>query len=300
MITGFNTDVKHGDTVYHVQTEDKGVQNPVIESLIYVKGAILDSHRTRYRHFLESEAFSESLLQRILHFQHKQIVSIIKKGQFKKGMALRAFVDGSFVFQLKDGTTEKRYPEYQTGPPPQDQKSAVEKPIPPPVTSPKSEATPLQRPPSPQVPERGQTTNQPETKQVNIIGTDTGSSRKRAEPPTNRIEFAIEAEAAELQGEQGIEICVVGSKDFVGGSHADLELYVQGRQSRLKLENVQVMIKVIGTTFSPRLYAGKTGKDGILRINFTLPSYSVGSAALIIQASTALGSDEIKYLIKRK
>jgi len=38
MITGFNTDVKHGAKVYHVQTEDKGRNNPKIETLVYVGG----------------------------------------------------------------------------------------------------------------------------------------------------------------------------------------------------------------------------------------------------------------------
>ena len=81
MITGFNTDVKVADTVYHVQTEDKGTANPLIESLIYVKGAILDSYRTYYATFLNSGNFKEGLLQRILEFQHRQIVGSIRKGK---------------------------------------------------------------------------------------------------------------------------------------------------------------------------------------------------------------------------
>ena len=46
MITGFNTDIKHNDKVYHIQTEDKGLQNPYIESLVYVGGEILASAET--------------------------------------------------------------------------------------------------------------------------------------------------------------------------------------------------------------------------------------------------------------
>src|SRR5262249_3776712 len=102
MITGFNTDVRCGDKVFHVQTEDKGAANPLIESLIYVKGAILDAHRTNYKSFLQSERFSESILQRILEFQHRQIVSRIKKGKFQKGMPLEAYVEGPFIFELAD------------------------------------------------------------------------------------------------------------------------------------------------------------------------------------------------------
>jgi len=43
MITGFNQDVTFKNKVYHVQTEDRGKSNPVIESLIYVGGEILAS-----------------------------------------------------------------------------------------------------------------------------------------------------------------------------------------------------------------------------------------------------------------
>src|SRR3954471_7416555 len=48
MITGYNTDVRHGEVVFHVQTEDKGVSNPYIESLVYVGGQVLASKRASY------------------------------------------------------------------------------------------------------------------------------------------------------------------------------------------------------------------------------------------------------------
>src|SRR5205809_235221 len=55
VITGFNTDIRHNDKVYHIQTEDKGLQNPYIESLVYVGGDILASEA-------ESEHLELSLL----------------------------------------------------------------------------------------------------------------------------------------------------------------------------------------------------------------------------------------------
>ena len=48
MITGFNTDVKHKNRVFHIQTEDKGEANPCVESLVYVGGEILATKRTSY------------------------------------------------------------------------------------------------------------------------------------------------------------------------------------------------------------------------------------------------------------
>ena len=38
MVTGLNTNVRHGETVYHVQTEDRGDVRPIIETLVYAGG----------------------------------------------------------------------------------------------------------------------------------------------------------------------------------------------------------------------------------------------------------------------
>jgi hypothetical protein len=282
MITGFNTDVKCADKVFHVQTEDKGVNNPLIESLIYVKGAILDSYRTSYHDYLKSQEFRESTLQKILEFQHRQIISSIKRGRFRKGMSLQAFVEGDFVFELKDskgpGSSFSR-------------------------TEPEPKIVPVEGEPSPR-PGKSEISEKLQTRLPNSNRADEtkmSSASRTPQSRPNRIELSLDPmESTELLAEKGIEICIEGSKEFIAGSHVDLTLSVQSRQSRLRLEDVQVIVKIIGTTFSPRLYAGKTDRSGTLHLNFNLPFYSVGSAALILQASTGLGSDEVKYLIKRK
>jgi hypothetical protein len=120
------------------------------------------------------------------------------------------------------------------------------------------------------------------------------------EPAVSQGPLAVDIADVSGSGDEGIEICVEGSKDFVAGDQVDLQLYVQSRQGRMRLENVQVVIKLIGTTFSPRLYAGKTDRFGYLRMNFSLPTFSGGSAALIIQVSTSIGSDEVKYLVRKR
>ena len=291
MITGFNTDVKHTGTVYHVQTEDKGLNNPLIESLVYVKGAILDAFRTRYEGFLKSGKFSETVLQKILEFQHQQIVASIKHGRYRKGMPLQAYVDGSFVFEFQCATESR-----------DSQKVVSSRTV---SSSEKAADLPRQAAPEPS----------PEAKQpksTDVSEPAPVSQESSSEQPSTVLETpanlgsAVQellhpsADIGRLSGEQGIEICVEGSKDFHGGEQVDLRLYVQSRQSRVRIENVQIVIKIIGTTFSPRLYAGKTDTTGSLRMNFSLPVFSGGSAALIIQASTAIGNDEVKYLIKRR
>ena len=79
MITGFNTDVKHKTKVYHVQTEDKGRENPRIETLVYLGGQILDSIKASYQ---TDPPLSESTISEMMESQHKKIIRNIKIGKF--------------------------------------------------------------------------------------------------------------------------------------------------------------------------------------------------------------------------
>jgi hypothetical protein len=82
MITGYNTDVRHGNRVFHVQTEDKGLQNPKIETLIYVGGEILDSYRSSYEDLISEGPISEPVIQIRMDEQHKAIIRDIKNGKY--------------------------------------------------------------------------------------------------------------------------------------------------------------------------------------------------------------------------
>ena len=81
MITGFNTDIKHNDKVYHIQTEDKGMANPYIESLVYVGGEILASKKTSYAEQLKN-GIDEKWIGGLMEQQHRTMIAAIKRGRF--------------------------------------------------------------------------------------------------------------------------------------------------------------------------------------------------------------------------
>lgn len=83
MITGYNTDVEHGGVVYHVQTEDKGLQNPIILSLVYAGGEILASKRSAYQDLIRN-GFIETVLAERLQRQHKLICAAIHAGRISE------------------------------------------------------------------------------------------------------------------------------------------------------------------------------------------------------------------------
>ncbi|HET7286689.1 MAG TPA: hypothetical protein VFI71_04430, partial [Pyrinomonadaceae bacterium] len=80
MITGFNTDIEHDGVVYHVQTEDKGLDSPIILSLVYVGGTILASKRSPYEDLI-AEGFSDEVLAERLKRQHRLICAAINSGR---------------------------------------------------------------------------------------------------------------------------------------------------------------------------------------------------------------------------
>ncbi len=81
VITGFNTDVPWRGLVFHVQTEDKGHENPLIETLVYRGGEILASKRLAYSgqpHGTDAE----KEIARLMEEQHKAMILEVKRGKF--------------------------------------------------------------------------------------------------------------------------------------------------------------------------------------------------------------------------
>ena len=82
MITGFNTDVQYEGRVFHVQTEDKGLDNPVVESLVYTGGEIITSRRSSYGDLVRANEYSEQEIARRMETQHQAIIREILSGRF--------------------------------------------------------------------------------------------------------------------------------------------------------------------------------------------------------------------------
>jgi hypothetical protein len=81
VITGYNTDVKHRNRVFHVQTEDKGDSNPFVESLVYVGGEILATRRVSYAE-LVAGGRDDQAVQELMEQQHRAMIASIQRGKF--------------------------------------------------------------------------------------------------------------------------------------------------------------------------------------------------------------------------
>jgi hypothetical protein len=80
MLTGYNTDFKCQGKVYHVQTEDGGVNSPFITSLLYHQGAILASRKTSYADILKADCLDD-VVRDLMMEQHKQMIRDLMRGK---------------------------------------------------------------------------------------------------------------------------------------------------------------------------------------------------------------------------
>jgi hypothetical protein len=80
-IFGFNTDVRHEDVLYHVQSEAR--QNDLLlQTLIFVKGQCVGKHTVSYAQKLSEEGFSTEAMHELLKGQHKGVLDAIQRGDF--------------------------------------------------------------------------------------------------------------------------------------------------------------------------------------------------------------------------
>ncbi len=103
MAVGFNHNVQYKGHVYHVQTEDSGVDNPHVITHLFVGGNILASKKTAYSHLLGRPDL-EVALRELMEKQHKGMLRELVAGQFdgqEQGGAARAFQPGELADAAK-------------------------------------------------------------------------------------------------------------------------------------------------------------------------------------------------------
>jgi hypothetical protein len=81
MLAGYNTNITYKGNTYHIQTEDSGLKNPVVVSLLYVKGAILTSKKTSYAHIVNDPDYKDKIKE-LMKQQHKTMIKELLSGRY--------------------------------------------------------------------------------------------------------------------------------------------------------------------------------------------------------------------------
>ena len=270
MITGYNTDIEFDGVTYHVQTEDKGLQRPIILSLVYDRGTILASKRLPYDDLLEGELDEDALAAR-LQRQHKLICAAIQAGRIEdlRQMTLResmtAAEAGKAVFVEPAEANGHAATNGSNGVPAEFEE--LFSPIPKPRFGGILDV-PVARP------------------SVDFITSATIEELSPEEVliPDEAVEIVSEMMGSERPANNKLSIELLGEAKFKGGERKSVTFMVCRGTERKVVNTAQVMVKVLGSSFRPLIFHASTDENGLASVNLQLPNFTSGRAALLARA----------------
>ncbi len=332
MITGYNTDVRHNDVVFHVQTEDKGASNPFIESLVYVGGQVLASKRASYAELL-AQGKDDKAITVLMDHQHRTMIAAIRYGKFDEKLQSLASgrpSTGSLhtpVVPLSAGPMAVPLDMQATlGPAAAAPRNTASAPVPvraptaeipvpqpaapppapvPPAASPAWPASPASpavvppRPPapSPVSPVSPVSSAAPASSTAPTLARPAGSVLAAAKVDRSLDQVILEYLTSEADQEQ-LLLFLEGEAHLNLGQPAAVALRASSSKSGMPVSGAQVSVKMISTAAEPRmLAAGHTDDEGALALAFDIPPLTRGTAALIITAVASIGRAELKQLL---
>jgi hypothetical protein len=274
VITGFNTDIEYEGVVYHVQTEDKGLDSPVILSLVYAGGAILASKRSPYEDLIR-EGYSDEALSERLKRQHRLICAAIYTGRLNdlKKMSGR---------DASPTTADEAEPT-----PPLELDDSIEQTPMPFVFEAGSKRSQEYQPPPPPTPVEAEEVAADVSDEETVVR-PSRRSKKREPAPEPAISL-----------EQGLIVRLLDNIEFYAGETPTLRVLVTNRDGEQEnpVGNAAVSIKVLGTAFRPLIYSLKTQKDGIATVSTQIPQFNSGRAAVLIKANSKDQAAEVRCII---
>jgi hypothetical protein len=82
MIFGFNTDVKHGDTVYHVQSEARESEK-LLQTQVFMRGRCIGKKAISYANSALEASFGDTQKEQQLRDQHRLVLEAIREGKLE-------------------------------------------------------------------------------------------------------------------------------------------------------------------------------------------------------------------------
>src|SRR5260221_10351377 len=76
-LLGYNHNVRYAGRLYHVQTEDSGLNNPHVFTHLFFGGTILASKRVDYK-----PEDPDNIVQKMMQTQHKGMLKELRAGAF--------------------------------------------------------------------------------------------------------------------------------------------------------------------------------------------------------------------------
>ena len=280
MITGFNTDVPHEGHVYHVQTEDGGSGNPFLESLIYVGGTIVAKKLTPYTKEQLDEGADQEAIASLLRRQHQIIIAAIKAGRIQD--LIRHTQKQQDSNELQEKVKSPKLDVAQPHCPPD---SSAQEPSVDTAPAPVFRARPIDKP------------NRSSKRNSGGMKVTPVPSSARGDTGSLNFDQVIADYLKRGSSQSKLEVKVLTPEVFIAGSSIGLRVEVT-HDSKPHFD-ATVTVKIIGTAFKPQVFIGRVGKDGVASFSLSLPAFTAGTAAIVIEALSGSGRGELKNLIRR-
>lgn len=87
MVVGYNHNIKYKGEIFHIQTEDSGINNPHIITLLYRGGNIIASKKTSYADIVKMDNLSH-IVEELMKEQHKDMLRRLKSSEFDARLGL--------------------------------------------------------------------------------------------------------------------------------------------------------------------------------------------------------------------
>lgn len=269
VIAGFNTDIDHNGTVYHVQTEDKGAPAYMIMSLVYDKGTILASKRTTYGE-LAAIGFDEKEIAERVSRQHKLMCAAVKAGR---------------ISELVEMT--RKSSKYAA---PAGEAVAAREPATVSVTLSPASQPPIPRDVPPKRPETDPFDDIPVIDAVEII-------EDIEILPDEAVLVVSELSGQERPSNQKLSVELLGDAKFKGGMRQTVNLLICRGTDRKVVADAQIMVKVLGSSFRPVIFHARSDANGLAKVHLQLPSFQSGRAALLVRAMNAGEEIELRRIV---
>ena len=93
-IFGFNTDVKHNDTIYHVQSEAHP-GDLLVQTLVFIRGQCIGKRTVSYAQQKSKPDFSDQAIHELVKTQHRTVVDSIIAGKLESALGVVSDVEDS-------------------------------------------------------------------------------------------------------------------------------------------------------------------------------------------------------------
>jgi hypothetical protein len=84
-VFGFNTDVKHAGTVYHVESQARA-NDLQLQTSVFVKGLCVGKRTASYAQDASQPGFSDQAIHELLKAQHRLVIESITAGTLESAL----------------------------------------------------------------------------------------------------------------------------------------------------------------------------------------------------------------------